>query len=122
MVKDVERSIDHVTALDRIVQADQTFHAARGAGPVVRRQLDERKFVLEFDFLDQVRHEHERTVENAQEQRGLLAGIVGIDSLRHGIHGLVDLLGGDHDSELLVVKLYGILHFVTGFLGLYLQK
>ena len=52
----------------------------------------------------------------------LLAGIVGIDSLRHGIHGLVDLLGGDHDSELLVVKLYGILHFVTGFLGLYLQK
>lgn len=90
--------------------------------PSYDAQLDERKFVLEFDFLDQVRHEHERTVENAQEQRGLLAGIVGIDSLRHGIHGLVDLLGGDHDSELLVVKLYGILHFVTGFLGLYLQK
>lgn len=82
---------NYVATLDVEIDAQMLRDFARGLGAFVRRNLDERQFVVELDFAHEVGKEHERAAQHAYENRRTLARrIVGIDSPCDSRNGFVD--------------------------------
>ena len=99
---------DDVPAPNILREADELPDAAGGCGSAVRSYFDERDFAVERDVTQQFAHEHERSVEHADEQRRSFFPVVAVDACGHLRDGLLQLFAGDRTPECLVVKPYRV--------------
>ena len=74
------------------------------SGAAVRGDFDERCFAVQRDALHQLGHEHERTVEYADEKRRLSSGIILIDTVGDPADRIADTPVGYGEPEIFVVQ------------------
>ncbi len=75
-------------AADVFENRDRT---ARGSGLAVTGEANELDFGVDLDVTDQIRHENDRALEDTYQYQWL-AFVVGVDSIRKGLNGGVDLV------------------------------
>jgi hypothetical protein len=95
---------DDVPSANIGAQPDQFMYFPGRSGAAVRGDFDERRFAVQRDALHQLGHEHERTVEYADEKRRLSSGIILIDTVGDPADRIADTPVGYGEPEIFVVK------------------